>query len=100
MIYLKTAGLLDDKDERERLRRRAGHYTLVGEDLFWQSANRALMRCIPTEEGHSILQDIHSGICGSHAGARTLVGKAYVQGFYWPITVSDVEFLVRHCEGC
>jgi hypothetical protein len=34
MIYLKTGGLPEDKDERERLRRRVGHYSLVGEELF------------------------------------------------------------------
>jgi hypothetical protein len=58
------------------------------------------MRCIPPEEGYSILQDIHSGICGNHAGARTLVGKAYRQGSYWPTTVSDADSPVRRCEGC
>jgi hypothetical protein len=57
------------------------------------------MRCIPTEERCSILQDIHSGVCGSHAGARTLVGKAYKQEFYWPMTVADTNSLVHHCEG-
>jgi hypothetical protein len=40
------------------------------------------MRCIPTEKGWSILQDIHSGVCISHTGGQTLVGKAYMQGFY------------------
>jgi hypothetical protein len=58
------------------------------------------MWCIPTEEGYSIFQDIHSGICGSHAGARTLVGKACSQGFYWPTTVSDANSLVHRCAGC
>jgi hypothetical protein len=34
MIYLKTMGLLEDKDEWEKLRQWAGHYTLVSEELF------------------------------------------------------------------
>jgi ribonuclease HI len=34
MIYLKTGGLPEDKDERERPHRRAGHYTLVNNELF------------------------------------------------------------------
>jgi hypothetical protein len=61
MIYLKTYDIPKDKDKRVRLR----------------SASGALLQCIPTGEGYYILQDIHSGICGSHAGVRTLVGKAY-----------------------
>jgi hypothetical protein len=58
------------------------------------------MKCITPDEEYAMLQDIHSGICGSHAGARSLVGKAYKQGFYWPTTVSDANSLVRRCEGC
>jgi hypothetical protein len=58
------------------------------------------MKCITPDEGCAILQDIHTGICGSHAGARSLVGKAYRQGFFWPTVVSDANSLVYRCEGC
>jgi hypothetical protein len=34
MIYLRTGGLPEDKDEHERLHHQAGHYTLVNDDLF------------------------------------------------------------------
>ena len=34
MIYLKTGGLPDDKSGSERLHRRAGHYTLIDDELF------------------------------------------------------------------
>jgi hypothetical protein len=57
------------------------------------------MKCITLDEGCAILQDIHVGICGSHVGARSLMGKAYRQGFFWPIVVSDVDSLDRRCEG-
>ena len=30
---------------------------------------------------------------------RTLVGKAYRSGFFWPTAVSDAEDLVRRCPG-
>jgi hypothetical protein len=43
MTYLKTGGLPEHKDKWERLRRHAGHYTLVDEELFRGSANGALM---------------------------------------------------------
>jgi transposase InsO family protein len=58
------------------------------------------MKCITPDEGCAILQDIHVGICGRHAGARSLMGKAYRQGFFWPTVVSDANSLVRRCEGC
>jgi hypothetical protein len=58
------------------------------------------MRCILPDKGCIILQDIHSGIGGSQAGACMLVGKTYRQGFYWPIAVCDTDSLVCRCEGC
>jgi hypothetical protein len=100
MINLKIGGLPEDKDKHERLRHRVGHYTLVNDELFRWSANVTLMQCILPHEGCTILQDIHSGICGSHGGACMLVGKTYRVGFYWPTAISDTDSLVCHCEGC
>jgi hypothetical protein len=73
---------------------------LVNDELFWRSANDTLLHCILLEEGYSILEDIHSGICGSQAGARTLVDKTYRYGFYWPTTIYDADSLVHRCEDC
>jgi hypothetical protein len=77
MIYLRTGGLPEDKDEQKRLLHRAGHYTLLNYELFWRSFNGTLMKCVTPDEGCAILQDIHAGICGSHAGTISLVGKTY-----------------------
>lgn len=73
---------------------------MVNSELYKRSPSGILMRCVTPEEGQPLLQDIHSGICGSHAAARTLVGKAYRQGFFWLTAVSDVDKVVRTCKGC
>jgi hypothetical protein len=49
------------------------------------------------EDGYDILREINAGICGNHAASRTLVGKAYRAGFWWPTAVSDAEDLMRRC---
>jgi hypothetical protein len=49
------------------------------------------MKCITPNKGYAILQHIHAGICGIHAGARFLVGKLYRQGFFWPTVVSNTD---------
>jgi len=59
-----------------------------------------LLKCISQDDGIKLLDDIHAGSCGNHAASRTLVGKAFRAGFYWPTAVTDAEKLVRHCEGC
>jgi hypothetical protein len=61
--------LPEDKVKCERLRRWAGQYTLINDELYRRSANGTLMKWITPDEGCSILQDIHAGVCGSHAGA-------------------------------
>jgi hypothetical protein len=58
-------------------------YVLVGNNLYkCGSASGILMKCVRTEEGREILQEIHEGVCGNHTASRTLVGKAFRSGFY------------------
>jgi hypothetical protein len=63
-------------------------------------ATGILMRCIVRDQGRELLQEIHVGTCGHHAGPTTLVGKAFRQGFYWPTAVADSKDVVRCYEGC
>ena len=52
------------------------------------------------EEGEKILKEIHADTCSNHAASRTLVGKAFRAGFYWPSTFADAEAFVCQCENC
>jgi len=81
--------------------RRSKRYVLVGNKLYKRGSHSVvLMKCIPPEEGKSILDEIHSGVCGNHAASRTLVGKAFRASFYWPIALKDAEILVKQCKKC
>jgi hypothetical protein len=57
-----------------------------------------LTKCITQEAGIELLEEIHNGTCGNHVASRTVVGKAFLAGFYWPSAVADAEKLVRHCD--
>ena len=61
---------------------------------------RVIQKCVSVEEGEKILKEIHAGTCSNHVASRTLVGKAFRAGFYWPSTVADAETFVRQCENC
>jgi hypothetical protein len=76
MIYLRIGVLPEDKVECEQLHQWAGQYTLVNDELYRRGTNGTLMKCI-TPEGQIILQDVHVGVYGSHAGAKSLMGKTY-----------------------
>ena len=69
--------------KHEKLTRRSSNYVIIGTELFRLSASSGtLCKCITQDEGDRLLSDIHSGICGNHTGASTLVGKAFRSGFY------------------
>jgi hypothetical protein len=98
--YLKENILLEDHVSAERIVRLAKRYTMVEGGLYRRGANGILMRCITQEEGRELLTEIHGGECGSHSSSRTLVGKAFRHGFYWPTALQDAAELVKSCEAC
>jgi hypothetical protein len=80
---------------------RSKGFVLVDNKLYRRGArSRVLMKCVTGEDGYDILREIHEGVCGNHTASRTLVGKAYRAGFWWPTAVSDAEDLVWRCQNC
>jgi len=98
--YLKEKFLPDDDATTERIARQSKRYTMVDGDLYRRDMDGVFLRCIYQEEGSELLADIHEGECGSHSSSRTLVGKAFWHGFYWPTALQDASELVRRCKAC
>nr|AAX96464.1 retrotransposon protein, putative, unclassified [Oryza sativa Japonica Group]ABA92565.1 retrotransposon protein, putative, unclassified [Oryza sativa Japonica Group] len=98
--YLTDKTLPEDREGSERVQRISKRYVLVEGTLYRRAANGILLKCIPREQGVELLADIHEGECGSHSASRTLVGKAFRQGFYWPTALNDAVDLVRRCRAC
>ena len=81
-LIINNKSYLKDK-EQERLACRTANYVVLGTKLFRHSASSGtLSKCISHQDGVRLLGEIHSGTCGSHATASTLVGKAFRSGFY------------------
>jgi ribonuclease HI len=81
--------------------RRSKGYVLVGNKLYKHgSATEVLMKYVLIEEGKGILREIHNRACGTHVASRTLVGKAFRSGFYWPTALADAEELIHRCYNC
>nr|ABA98939.1 transposon protein, putative, unclassified [Oryza sativa Japonica Group] len=98
--YLTDKTLPEDREGSERVQRISKRYVLVEGTLYRRAANGILLKCIPQEQGVELLADIHEGECGAHSASRTLVGKAFRQGFYWPTALNDAVDLVRRCRAC
>jgi hypothetical protein len=79
----------------ERIVWLAKRYVVVEGDLYRRSANGIHMRCNTQEEVRELLTETHGGECGSHSSSRTLVGKAFWHGFYWPTALQDAAEMVN-----
>ena len=89
----------EDEASTARMVARARSYTMIDDILYKKGIVQPLLKCITQSEGKE-LQEIHSGICGSHIGPRALSAKAIMQGFYWPTHIKDVVEIVKTCEAC
>jgi hypothetical protein len=92
------AGIDARSAEAARVLRRSKGFVLVDGKLNRRGARSGvLMKCVTKEDGYDILREIHEGVCENHAASRTLVGKAYRAGFWWPTVVTDAEDLMCRC---
>ena len=99
--YLREKKILPENDATaERIARQFKRYAMVDGDLYRRGTDGVFLQCISREEGGELLADIHESERGSHSSSRTLVGKAFRQGFYWPTALQDAAELVRRCRAC
>src|SRR4051812_23986224 len=98
--YLIDGELPDSPTDARRISRRSKALTIINGELYKRSISGVLQRCVTIGDGKIILQDIHEGICGHHAGSRSLVAKVLRAGFYWPTAMNDAKDIVRRCNGC
>jgi hypothetical protein len=98
--YIKENKPPADKEEATRVVRRSMNYVLVGDKLYRRAASSGvLLKCVSSEKGKEILEEIHLGCCGNLVASRTLVGKSFCSRFYWATALKDVEELVRKCKS-
>ena len=98
LAYLLEEVLPPKRTKSRWIARCAKTFIAIGDELYKQSPSGVLMKCIPTNLGKQLLLEVHAGICGHHVAPRSLVEKAFRQGFYWPIALRDAEEVIRRCE--
>ncbi|KAL5537740.1 hypothetical protein UlMin_045713 [Ulmus minor] len=98
--YLLRGELPQDRTEARTLRMRAARYTYLAGHLYKWGFSNPLLKCVTVDQGLYIMREIHEGVCGNHAGKRSLLHKIMRQGYYWPSMVKDAEQYVRRCDAC
>ena len=83
--FLQDGHLPQDADEAKKIRKRAARFTILNDVLYKKGFYMLYLRCVDDdEEAKYILKEIHEGICGDHAGPRSLVSKVLRTGYFWP----------------
>src|SRR3954464_5135219 len=100
LAYLTRQELPEDQNKARCIVRRSKAYKVHEGELYKKSTTGVLQRCISEEEGRNLLAEIHAGLGGHHAAARSLVSKAFRTGFYWAPARADAQGLVKRCVGC
>jgi hypothetical protein len=91
--------LPSDQKEARRIAHRAKAFVLIEREVYKRGVAGILMRCILGDQARELLREIHAGTCSHQTGPRTLVGKAFQQGFYWPTAVADSRTLYDIVKG-
>ncbi|KAJ9536285.1 hypothetical protein OSB04_un000531 [Centaurea solstitialis] len=99
--YLKHDLLPEDRMEARKTRSKASRYTILEDQLYRRSTTGLLLRCVTNKtQINQILQELHDGECGNHAGGRSLANRISRQGYYWPTLREDAIRYVQRCDAC
>ncbi|XP_076905911.1 uncharacterized protein LOC143561821 [Bidens hawaiensis] len=93
--YLSSGALPAGKAEARKIKNKALNYQLTDGNLYRRSFLGPLLRCVDAEDANYLIQEIHEGICGLHAGPRMTVAKIMNAGCYWPGMHLDVVQEIR-----
>ncbi|XP_071713301.1 uncharacterized protein [Rutidosis leptorrhynchoides] len=98
--YLETGKLPEDRNEERKIRIKAPSYKMMNGALYRRSFLTPWLRCVGPKQATVIIQEMHEGICGLHAGPRSVVAKIMRLGYYWPTMHHDTTTVLQTCESC
>ncbi|XP_065635254.1 uncharacterized protein LOC136069991 [Quercus suber] len=100
MSFLQDGHLPQDADEARKIKKRAARFTILNDTLYKRGFSMPYLRCVDEGEAEYILREVHEGICGDHAGPRSLVRKIMRAGYFWPTMQKDASRFVKKCDKC
>lgn len=98
--YLETGELPLKSSEARSLRMKSAQYAAKAGVLYKKGYLQPWLRCVGPRQASYVLQEIHLGSCGSHAGPRALVRKAVRLGYYSPTMYRDAKKITKQCQKC
>ncbi|XP_052477182.1 uncharacterized protein LOC128032587 [Gossypium raimondii] len=78
-----------NENDKRTIRKLAIRFVLDGDILYKRGKYQVLMRCVDVVEARKILEEVHEGICGTHASGFTMARQIMRLGYYWLTTEMD-----------
>ena len=101
VMFLKDDILPEEKSEAEKIRRNATRFWLSEDHkLYKRSYSGPYLLCIHPEASEPLLEELHEGICGSHTGGKSMLHRAFTQGYWWPGMQKESLEYVKKCDQC
>jgi len=92
------------KDPSKRVERRvrfqATKYVLLEEELYYQTVDEVLLKCLANDEARSLMDEIHEGVCGAHQSAFKMKWMIRRNRYYWPTILEGSFKYFKGCQGC
>ncbi|KAM1405153.1 hypothetical protein ACFXTH_000005 [Malus domestica] len=98
--FLAPGTLPNDKVQAKQIRYKSTRYLIINDQLYKRGFSLPYLRCLTPAEAEIVLREIHEGVCGDHAGSRSLAHKTFRQGYYWPTLHQDAIKVSRSCDKC
>ena len=98
--FLLDGHLPQDTDKARKIRKRAARFTILNDTMYKRGFSMPYLKCVDEDKAKYILEEIHEGVCGDHAGPRSLVSKVIQTSYFWPIMQADAVELVKRCGKC
>jgi hypothetical protein len=72
-----------------KIRQLAFKFTLVEGELYRQTVDDLLLKCLDSDQAKVAMGEVHEGICGSHESSPKMKWLLRRGGFYWPTMIAD-----------
>ena len=73
-------------------------FLLDGEMLYKKGKDQVLLRCVNSSKANKIIEEIHEGICETHANGHKMARQVMRAGYYWLTLESDCIKYARKCQ--
>ncbi|KAK9078867.1 hypothetical protein SSX86_002925 [Deinandra increscens subsp. villosa] len=98
--YLSKGKLPEDAGEARKVQLQSLQYTLENNHLYRRTFAGPLLRCVTLNEAAHLIEEVHEGTCGIHAGPNLVVSKLRNIGVYWPGMYPMASEAIKKCMSC